>query len=80
MFGANGSATPTGDLLQLRALDWDVDGKHLASSDTLFNLIIMLPCSWYIYSLRVAKLYMYIILKLMQPSHASMGLARARPN
>ncbi|KAL5471501.1 hypothetical protein EMCRGX_G029624 [Ephydatia muelleri] len=26
MFGANASATPTGGLLQLRALDWDVDG------------------------------------------------------
>lgn len=29
MFGANASATPTGSLLQLRALDWDVDGKIL---------------------------------------------------
>jgi isopenicillin-N N-acyltransferase-like protein len=26
MFGAAGSATPDGHLLQLRALDWDVDG------------------------------------------------------
>ena len=26
MFGASGSATPDGKLLQLRALDWDVDG------------------------------------------------------
>ena len=26
MFGANGSATEGGTLLQLRALDWDVDG------------------------------------------------------
>jgi hypothetical protein len=26
MFGANSSATPDGTLLQLRALDWDVDG------------------------------------------------------
>ena len=26
MFGANASATPDGALLQLRALDWDVDG------------------------------------------------------
>ena len=26
MFGANASATPDGSLLQLRALDWDVDG------------------------------------------------------
>ena len=29
MFGANASATPTGSLLQLRALDWDVDGKFI---------------------------------------------------
>lgn len=28
MFGANKTATATGGLLQLRALDWDVDGKH----------------------------------------------------
>ena len=27
MFGANGSATPDGSLLQLRALDWNVDGN-----------------------------------------------------
>lgn len=27
MFGANGTATVDGRLLQLRALDWDVDGK-----------------------------------------------------
>ncbi len=27
MFGANGSATPDGGLLQLRALDWNVDGR-----------------------------------------------------
>ena len=27
MFGANATATPEGHLLQLRALDWDVDGK-----------------------------------------------------
>ena len=27
MFGANSSATPDGSLLQLRALDWDVDGQ-----------------------------------------------------
>lgn len=26
MFGANATATPEGHLLQLRALDWDVDG------------------------------------------------------
>lgn len=26
MFGANKTATATGGLLQLRALDWDVDG------------------------------------------------------
>ena len=26
MFGANGSATVDGGLLQLRALDWNVDG------------------------------------------------------
>ena len=26
MFGANGSAVPGGGLLQLRALDWNVDG------------------------------------------------------
>ena len=28
MFGANASATPDGKLLQLRALDWNVDGKN----------------------------------------------------
>lgn len=28
MFGANKTATATGGLLQLRALDWDVDGKQ----------------------------------------------------
>lgn len=28
MFGANKTATATGGLLQLRALDWDVDGMH----------------------------------------------------
>ena len=27
MFGANSSATPDGSLLQLRALDWDVEGQ-----------------------------------------------------
>ena len=27
MFGANATATPDGGLLQLRALDWDVDGQ-----------------------------------------------------
>jgi hypothetical protein len=27
MFGANATATPDGHLLQLRALDWDVDGN-----------------------------------------------------
>ena len=27
MFGANSTATPDGKLLQLRALDWDVDGQ-----------------------------------------------------
>ena len=27
MFGANSTATPDGTLLQLRALDWNVDGK-----------------------------------------------------
>ena len=30
MFGANASATPTGELLQLRALDWNVDGEKLS--------------------------------------------------
>lgn len=30
MFGANGTATPDGHLLQLRALDWDVDGMHIS--------------------------------------------------
>ena len=29
MFGANKTATATGGLLQLRALDWDVDGNCL---------------------------------------------------
>ena len=28
MFGANKTATATGGLLQLRALDWDVDGNY----------------------------------------------------
>ena len=28
MFGANASATPDGHLLQLRALDWNVDGMY----------------------------------------------------
>ena len=28
MFGVNGSATPDGSLLQLRAFDWIVDGDH----------------------------------------------------
>ncbi len=28
MFGANSSATPDGGLLQLRALDWNVDGVY----------------------------------------------------
>lgn len=28
MFGANGSATIDNGLLQLRALDWNVDGQH----------------------------------------------------
>lgn len=27
MFGVNSSATPDGSLLQLRALDWNVDGQ-----------------------------------------------------
>ena len=27
MFGANATATPQGSLLQLRALDWNVDGQ-----------------------------------------------------
>ena len=27
MFGANATATPDGGLLQLRALDWNVDGR-----------------------------------------------------
>ena len=30
MFGANSSATVDGGLLQLRALDWNVDGKFHA--------------------------------------------------
>ena len=29
MFGANKTATATGGLLQLRALDWDVDGIYI---------------------------------------------------
>ena len=29
MFGANKTATATGGTLQLRALDWDVDGKAM---------------------------------------------------
>ena len=29
MFGANASATVDGGLLQLRALDWNVDGKRM---------------------------------------------------
>lgn len=28
MFGAWGTATPNGDTLQLRALDWDFDGPY----------------------------------------------------
>ena len=28
MFGANGSAVDGGGLLQLRALDWNVDGEN----------------------------------------------------
>ena len=29
MFGANGSATLDNGLLQLRALDWNVDGQYM---------------------------------------------------
>ena len=29
MFGANATATPQGSLLQLRALDWNVDGQFV---------------------------------------------------
>ncbi len=32
MFGANGTATPDGKLLQLRALDWNVDGIDCVGS------------------------------------------------
>eukprot|EP00698_Gefionella_okellyi_P003886 TRINITY_DN135_c0_g1_i1.p1 TRINITY_DN135_c0_g1~~TRINITY_DN135_c0_g1_i1.p1 ORF type:complete len:449 (+),score=102.01 TRINITY_DN135_c0_g1_i1:33-1379(+) len=48
MFGAAGSATPDGNLLQLRALDWDVDGPfkdypqltvyHPAGSNAFINV------------------------------------------
>jgi hypothetical protein len=31
MFGANGSATVNGGLLQLRALDWNVDGQYITA-------------------------------------------------
>jgi len=32
MFGANATATPDGHLLQLRALDWNVDGQLLGKN------------------------------------------------
>ena len=38
MFGANATATNSGHLLQLRALDWDVDGKY-KYSEVLYILI-----------------------------------------
>ena len=37
MFGANSSATPDGSLLQLRALDWDVDGQILHYPEKLIS-------------------------------------------
>lgn len=40
MFGANATATPDGHLLQLRALDWDVDGIF-----TFISIITLLPCT-----------------------------------
>lgn len=35
MFGANGTAVKGGNLLQMRALDWDVDGKNTIMIQTL---------------------------------------------
>ena len=35
MFGATGSSTKSGDLLQLRALDWDVDGPFKDYSNVI---------------------------------------------
>ena len=37
MFGANGSATVNNSLLQLRALDWNVDGQLLISTNTVLK-------------------------------------------
>ena len=42
MFGANSSATPDGGLLQLRALDWNVDGVYGYSTNKTSVIYILL--------------------------------------
>ena len=37
MFGANGSAVDGGGLLQLRALDWNVDGENACTVMYIVN-------------------------------------------
>ena len=39
MFGANGSATVDKGLLQLRALDWNVDGQFILSAVTTVIMV-----------------------------------------
>ena len=59
MFGANASATPDGSLLQLRALDWDVDGLL---SICYYSYIALIPfCSLGKYYPLVIKINMLLI-------------------
>ena len=45
MFGANATATPDGGLLQLRALDWNVDGRIWTKQHIFIQLKVEAECS-----------------------------------
>ena len=75
MFGANATATPDGGLLQLRALDWNVDGRIKVLTHMHAHVTVVLCISVGSYSMPKKTNHsvytLYIPYKYnAQPSHA----------